>query len=69
MRPIFRQTALTFAAVGMLLWCSCERHRPEELMPAQDTAHAEGKKPHEDASPGATRTPGQFFPKPTASPH
>jgi hypothetical protein len=69
MRSAFRRTALTLTAVGTLLWCSCERHHPEELMPAQDTAHAEGKKPHGHASPGATRTPAQFFPKPAASPH
>jgi hypothetical protein len=69
MRFFIRRTALALAAVGTLLWCSCERHHPSELEPAQDTSHAEGKKPHEHSSPGATRTPAQFFQKPTASPH
>jgi hypothetical protein len=69
MRLFLRVTVLSLAAGSMILWCSCERHHPDELAPAQDTAHAEGAKPGEHASPTATRTPAQFFQKPTASPH
>ena len=69
MRLLIRRTALTLAAVGTLLWCSCERHHASELEPAQDTEHAEGKRPRENASPSSTRTPAQFFPTPAASPH
>jgi hypothetical protein len=68
MRLILRVTLLSLAAGLMIFWCSCERHHPEELMPAQDTAHAEGAKPDEHGSPSAKRTPPQFFPTPTASP-
>jgi hypothetical protein len=68
MRFLFRRTALAAAAGSIMIWCSCERHHPGELAPAQDTAMAEGKVPNEQRSPAAKPIPAQFFAKPSASP-
>ncbi|MFL6582899.1 MAG: hypothetical protein ACJ8KU_00115 [Chthoniobacterales bacterium] len=72
MRLLVRRTALIAAWVSVALWCSCERHHPSELYPAQDGHQNEAATTKLEASPAASpaakRTPAQFFPSPAASP-
>jgi hypothetical protein len=73
-----RQIAVAISAVGLILFCSCEKHRvgedPEVQKENVDEAKA-GEEPaaapnkdesNETAAP--KRTPGEFFPETTPSP-
>ena len=83
MRLFLRHAALFSFALSLAFFCSCERHRAEEL-PAEEEheksgapdahdrgpamgTHEHGKAEHA-ASPAAA-TPAEFFPAASASPH
>jgi hypothetical protein len=65
MRSFLRKACLTLAAGSLIFYCSCERHRVDEL-PLEHNAkapaaeHAENA--HASPSPAAQSTPANFFP-------
>ncbi|MFZ1220214.1 MAG: hypothetical protein WAO00_13040 [Chthoniobacterales bacterium] len=65
MRSFLRNAGLTAAAGSLIFYCSCERHRVDELpMESHTKAPAEehGSTAHHSPSPAARSTPANFFP-------
>jgi hypothetical protein len=65
MRLSLRKAAFLSAAGSLIFYCSCERHRVDELPGETHTkaaAEEHGSTSHASPSPAAHSTPANFFP-------